>query len=141
MRVIGVVHYTRKWDGLPHVLIHRQQLVARFILNSTEQCRPLRRWAVAIMFLASLVAPTKVDEKPRRRRHPTQNYLYPCCPLLIAAAVCLTFHLLHLSSHFHSNNPPPFFLLSHTVYPPHTITIMSVSTVETKPFQDQKPGT
>lgn len=34
----------------------------------------------------------------------------------------------------------PFFLLSHLI-PPHSIAIMSVRTVETKPFQDQKPGT
>ena len=82
MHVIGVVHYTRKWDGLPHVLIHRQQLVARFILNSTEQCRPLRRWAVAIMLLASLVAPTKVDEKP-----PPSPTPHPKLPLPLLSTV------------------------------------------------------
>ena len=82
MHVIGVVHYTRKWDGLPHVLIHRQQLVARFILNSTQQCRPLGWWAVAIMFLASLVAPTKVDEKP-----PPSPTPHPKLPLPLLSTV------------------------------------------------------
>jgi hypothetical protein len=96
-----------------------------------------------------LEGPTKVDEKPPPPATTPPKTSTLTLAVLIAAAVCLTFHLLHsiltlsLNSSLKKHSSPFFFffLLFHTLYPPHTPAIMSVSTVETKPFQDQKPGT
>lgn len=101
-----------------------------------------------------LAWPTKVDEilasaQPRQsqRLNPTKGRKFGD-PLLICHAgpsltVLKTRLLLPLllyycltSSHFFTPPPPPTSILTHI-----PIAIMSVQTVETKPFQDQKPGT
>jgi hypothetical protein len=93
-----------------------------------------------------LEGPTKVDEKPPPSPTTPPKTSTLTLAVLIAAAVCLTFHLLHSIFTLSLCSSPKkhcssFFILSLNLFPPHTIAIMSVSTVETKPFQDQKPGT
>jgi hypothetical protein len=106
-----------------HVFIHKQRLVARYLSSTHSPTLTLMLVGYGDHDLGRLERPTKVDEKPPPSPTTPPKTSTFTLAVLIAAAVCLTFHLLHphiFCSTLHSRNPLPLSSSSLTFDTPFT---------------------